>query len=114
MRNKILTIFLLAFVYSPFVLSAQNSVLTGMVIDADTKKPLADVMVSVIAENTGKETVMMTDSKGTFRIPHLEFGVYNVSFSADGYKTFTRNKIHLRLNSTIRLNAVLLPVMKEN
>jgi hypothetical protein len=103
---------LLAVVLRATPASAQatgSGVLTGTVRDAAEKRPLADVIVTATSPDLQGEQVVITDGAGFFRIPDLPAGVYTVRFEKDGYRAATRERIGLRTDSTLRVNAELLP-----
>lgn len=83
--------------------------LVGTVVDASSKKPVADVVVTVTSPNLQSEQVVVTDATGTFRVPDLPPGEYVLRLEKEAYKPFSRDAIGLRADSTIRLNAQLLP-----
>ena len=83
--------------------------LIGTVTDAANKEPLPDVtVVATSAALQGPQTVL-TDSSGHFRVPNLPPGDYSLSFDLEGYKPYGRGSITVRADSTIRLNAQMLP-----
>jgi outer membrane receptor protein involved in Fe transport len=85
------------------------AVLTGTVVDAATKTPVADVVVTVTSPNLQGEQMVVTDSSGLFRIPSLPPGVYTLRLEKEQYRPFSRDAITLRSDTTIRQDAQLLP-----
>jgi outer membrane receptor protein involved in Fe transport len=85
------------------------AVLTGTVTDASTKKPLADVVVTATSPGLQGEQVVVTDAAGFFRIPALPSGTYSLRFEIDEFHPWARDGIALRADSTLRVNAELLP-----
>ncbi|HEY2517394.1 MAG TPA: TonB-dependent receptor, partial [Polyangiaceae bacterium] len=83
--------------------------LTGTVADAEAKKPAADVVVTLTSPSLQGEQVVVTDSAGFYRVPDLPPGRYAVQFEKDGFKPYSRDGVELRGDSTLRLNAELLP-----
>lgn len=73
---------LLALVAAPPAL-AQDGVLTGTVLDADTGEPLP--LANVVIEETGQGT--STEPDGTYRMTDLEPGTYTVVASYVGYQS---------------------------
>ena len=68
----------------PISLMAQNvGTLTGKVTD-NAGKPVANAKVSAKSAATGESTNVVTDANGTYTIPGLVSGDYDVSASADG------------------------------
>jgi hypothetical protein len=86
-----------------------TAVLTGTVIDSATKKPLGDVVVTVTSPALQGEQTVVTDKSGSYRIPNLPPGAYTLRLDADAYRPYSRGNIALRVDSTIRVNAELLP-----
>ena len=82
---------------------------TGTVLDAGEKKPAADVVVTLTSPSLQGEQVVVTDSAGFYRVPDLPPGVYTVQFEKDGFKPYSRDGVELRADSTLRLNAEILP-----
>lgn len=89
--------------------SGGAGVLTGVVLDAADKKPAKDVVVTATSPALQGEQVVVTDGSGFYRIPALPAGTYLLVFEKDGYKSFSRGGIALRTDTTLRVNAELLP-----
>lgn len=109
LRRSFLAALLLLIAFCSGTAAAQSSVIIGTVLDAITKQPLADVVVSATSPNLQGEQTVVTDSRGSYRIPQLPPGVYTLQFEADAHKPYTRSDIQLRLDRTIRVNVELLP-----
>ncbi|APR77795.1 Trehalose synthase [Minicystis rosea] len=56
----------------------------------------------------GEQTVV-TDKAGAYRIPNLPPGDYTLRLEGDSYKPYSRGGIALHVNTTIRVNAEMLP-----
>ncbi|HYO66818.1 MAG TPA: von Willebrand factor type A domain-containing protein [Archangium sp.] len=85
-----------------------ESVIIGTVSAADTKKPIADVVVTATSPNLMDEQVVVTDSDGNYRIPQLPPGVYTLRFDKESYRPFARTDIQVRLDRTVRVNVEML------
>lgn len=85
--------------------------LTGRVVDASSKKPLGDVVVTASSPSLQGEQTVLTDASGTFRIPTLPPGAYTLRFEADTFKPYERGGIELAGSVTLRADAELLPEM---
>jgi outer membrane receptor protein involved in Fe transport len=83
--------------------------LTGTVIDASSKQPVPDVVVTATSPNLQGEQMVVTDSAGVYRIPSLPPGTYTVRLEKEQYKPYTRDGIQLRSDTTLRVDAHLLP-----
>ncbi|MFY2560410.1 carboxypeptidase-like regulatory domain-containing protein [Corallococcus terminator] len=89
---------------------AQSSTIIGTVIDARSRQPVPDVVVTATSPNLQGEQTVATNAQGEYRIPQLPPGVYTLRFEKEEYKPFARtDDVQLRLNRTIRLNVELLP-----
>ncbi|WP_426749467.1 TonB-dependent receptor [Myxococcus sp. Y35] len=88
---------------------AQSSTIIGTVIDAQSRQPAADVVVTATSPNLQGEQVVVTDAQGNYRIPQLPPGDYTLRFEKEQFKPYARSAIQLRLNRTIRVNVELLP-----
>jgi outer membrane receptor protein involved in Fe transport len=84
-------------------------VLEGRVTDASSHQPLKDVVVTATSPAMQGEQTVVTDPSGTFRIPELPPGEYELRYEIDGYRAYTRNGIELRTGITLRVDADLLP-----
>jgi len=96
---------------SPSTLLAQQGagVLVGTVIDTSTKEPLVDVVVTATSPALQGEQTVVTDSSGLYRIPALPPGTYKLTLDKEKYKPYAREAILLRADTTLRVNAELLP-----
>ena len=88
---------------------AQSSTIIGTVINAQSRQPVANVVVTATSPNLQGEQTVVTDSQGNYRIAQLPPGVYTLRFEEEGYKPYARSDIQLRINRTIRVNVELLP-----
>ena len=86
-----------------------DSVILGTVVNAETKKPLPDVVVTVTSPKLQGEQVVATDAQGQYRIPQLPPGIYTLRFDKNSFQPFSRPEVQLRLDRTIRVNVELLP-----
>jgi len=85
------------------------AVLTGTVVDAANKAPVADVVVTVTSPNLQGEQMVVTDSTGLYRIPALPPGVYTIRAEKEQFKPYSNPSVTLRADTTIRVNVELLP-----
>jgi hypothetical protein len=86
-----------------------SSTMIGTVIDAQTRQPVPDVVVTATSPNLQGEQTVVTDAQGNYRIPGLPPGVYTMRFEREQFKPYARSDVQLRLNRTIRVNVELLP-----
>ncbi|HYO56146.1 TonB-dependent receptor [Archangium sp.] len=96
--------------WTPPALAQQGtSVLTGTVVDASNKQPAVDVVVTATSPSLQGEQIAVTDATGLYRLPQLPPGVYTLRFEKESFQPYSRGDITLRLNTTVRYNAELLP-----
>ncbi|MDI3287471.1 TonB-dependent receptor [Polyangium sp. 15x6] len=94
---------------APPAFAAGDAVLTGTIRDASTKKPLANVVVTVTSPALQGEQTVVTDAAGNYRVPQLPPGEYTIRLDGDRHKPFSRGGITLRTSSTLRANLELMP-----
>src|SRR5215472_4324268 len=100
----------LSLLFGPAALAqVSTSVLTGNVIDASTKAPVADVVVTATSPSLQGEQVVVTDGTGLYRVPQLPPGVYTLRFEKETYRPYSRTGIEVAADRTLRLNVELLP-----
>ena len=85
------------------------SVLTGTVIDASTRLPVADVVVTATSPALQGEQTVVTDRTGLYRIPQLPSGTYVLRFEKESYRPYVREGVETSASRTLRLNVELLP-----
>ncbi|QSQ28423.1 mucoidy inhibitor MuiA family protein [Pyxidicoccus parkwayensis] len=88
---------------------ARDSTIIGTVIDAQSRQPVPDVVVTATSPNLQGEQTVVTDAQGQYRIPFLPPGVYTLRFEKEQFRPYARADVQLRLNRTIRVNVELLP-----
>ena len=86
-----------------------TSVLTGNVVDASTRAPVADVVVTATSPSLQGEQVVVTDASGLYRVPQLPPGSYTLRFEKETYRPYSRTGIEVAADRTLRLNVELLP-----
>ena len=96
------------FIHSAFAQQGA-AVAIGKVTDASTKKPVPDVLVTLSSPSLQGEQAVVTDASGQYRIPALPSGEYTLRLDKESFKPYSRGKIVLRADSTIRVDAELLP-----
>ncbi|HZX40303.1 MAG TPA: carboxypeptidase-like regulatory domain-containing protein, partial [Myxococcaceae bacterium] len=85
------------------------AVLTGSVLDASTRQPVADVLVTATSPALQGEQAVVTDSTGLYRIPQLPSGTYALRFQKEGFRPYVQEGIEASASRTLRLNVELLP-----
>jgi len=109
-RNARSALFGLSLLFGSAALAqASVSVLTGNVVDAATKAPVGDVVVTATSPSMQGEQVVVTDGTGLYRIPQLPPGTYTLRFEKETFRPFSRTGIDVAADRTLRLNVELLP-----
>lgn len=90
---------------SPVFAQSNTGRLVGSVTDASGVIPGASV---VIKDNqTSKERTLTTSGEGTFSVPQLDVGLYTVTISSPGHKTFSAGDVKIDIGQEYSLNATL-------
>ncbi|MHA7628539.1 carboxypeptidase-like regulatory domain-containing protein [Corallococcus sp. M7] len=91
--------------------SAQSdSAIFGTVIDAVTRKPMGDVVISLTSPSLQKsEEVTVTDAQGNFRVRHLPPGRYTLRVEFMAYRMYQREDLQLREGRSLRAHVELVP-----
>jgi hypothetical protein len=97
----------LAAVVAPGIAQAQQGTgtINGTIVDDKSKKPLAEVIVTVTSPNLQGGQIIVSDESGYYRAPGLPIGVYSINFSKDGYFPNEQGGIEVRSDVTLRVNA---------
>ena len=105
-KLTVLAIFALLLSTSAFAQQVPTAKMEGKVVDS-TGAPLPGVaIVATSPKMVGKATAV-TDGEGAFRLFSLPSGLYEVTFSLQGFKTLIRKDIIVQLSQTIILNATM-------
>ncbi len=68
-----------------------SSTITGVAIDAATKNPIPDVVVTLRSPSLpGGELIEVTDATGVYTFPNLKAGSYQVSFETSAFRPFSK------------------------
>jgi hypothetical protein len=81
--------------------------LNGIVIHAESKKPLKDVSVTAILI-TKKEKIVLTDDDGSFAFDELKPGTYKFIFEKTGYKKITKEKVVIKTDEAFQMNIEMI------
>ena len=81
--------------------------IAGMVLQADTKKPLKDVNVTAYLL-TKKEKAVQTDEIGNYAFDELKPGTYRFIFEKAGFKKVTREKVVVKTDEAFQLNIEMI------
>ncbi len=101
---------ILAIVSAPAAALGQGTaVLTGTVLDTESKVPLPDAVVTVTSPSLQGAQTAVTDASGHYRIQSLPPGTYLIRIDKEAYRPFARPQVTLRIDTTIRYDGQLLP-----
>jgi uncharacterized surface anchored protein len=82
---------------------SKNTDIEGGVVNADTKKPLANVVITAYV-NSKKEKSITTNNNGAYNFDDLKPGTYKLVFEKSGYKKVTKEKVLIHSDEGCRLN----------
>ncbi|HEX6915326.1 MAG TPA: carboxypeptidase-like regulatory domain-containing protein [Chitinophagaceae bacterium] len=86
--------------------TTNGTCVSGTVLDANTKKPLAEVTVVAVHANNKTETVT-TNAQGQFRIVSLPQGTYTLRLSKEDYKN-EKKEVVLKPETSIRVTVEMV------
>lgn len=98
---------------APPAFAAGDAVLTGTVRDAATRKPLADVVVTVTSPAIQGERIVVTDASGTYRVPSLSPGEYTIRLDVEGHRPSSRGGLTLWAGSRFRADMELTELVPD-
>jgi outer membrane receptor protein involved in Fe transport len=85
------------------------SVIQGAVVDAVTRQPVKEAIVTVTSPAMQGEQTVLTDDSGFYRVPSLPGGQFSVRVDREGYDSYEQQRIQLRGEVTYRVNVYLVP-----
>ncbi|MCP3166342.1 mucoidy inhibitor MuiA family protein [Myxococcus qinghaiensis] len=86
-----------------------SGTLHGTVIDAQSRGPASDVVVTAISPALGEEDVVVTDARGDYRFTRLPPGNYTLRFERESFKPYVRTDVQLGPGRALRVPVELLP-----
>jgi hypothetical protein len=89
-----------------FAQMVPNAKMEGKIVD-DTGAPLPGVAVEATSPKLVGRATAVSAGDGTYRLFSLPSGVYEVTFTLQGFKTLVRKDIIIQLSQTISLNVTL-------
>jgi hypothetical protein len=107
-RDPRVVVFVLCVVWSGARADAQTTGATvaGRVVD-QTNLPLVGATVTATAPATGYTRSVATAADGTYTIPSLPVGVYDISAALNGFRTIDQKQIEVDVASTRRIDFTL-------
>ncbi len=77
--------------------------INGSVSDADSKKPVPGVTVSITGKGLDKKETLTTDASGNFRANSLVPGEVTIILEKKGYRTYRKEGVMIKEGSTLKL-----------
>lgn len=99
-----ISLVLVFFVNAKEIKSKGEPLVSGVVVDATSKKPIAEVTITAIHATTKAEHQISTDINGNFKILQLPNGNYKLKFEKNNYKSVEKNNIAIKQDNTTKLN----------
>lgn len=81
--------------------------MNGLILHAETKKPLKDVNVTAYL-STRKEKIVISNETGGFSFDELKPGTYKFVFEKTGFKKITKDKVVIKTDETVQLTIEML------
>ncbi|HLJ16235.1 MAG TPA: TonB-dependent receptor [Bryobacteraceae bacterium] len=100
--------YVICFIVGCGLLSAQTATITGEVTD-QTGGVVAQARVTATNTQTGTRTSIVSNSAGTYVIPFVQPGVYDLFVELPGFRKAVRSGIKLDVDQTARVDFVLQP-----
>jgi hypothetical protein len=89
-------------------------VIQGTVADANTKKPVQGVTVSISNPKGHEKKEFTTDALGNFKVPQLAVGEVIIILEKKGYKTFRREGVIIKEGASLKMNFDLINMRLED
>jgi len=95
---------MMLFAQVPFVRGqAANGTILGTVRDSSGAE-MPGVKITARSDETGAVRSVVTDSSGTYQIPSIPAGTYEVEAAANGFKTSVRKDISVTVGASVPVN----------
>lgn len=69
---------------------------TGTIIDAVTRRPMADVIVTARGIDSNSEIKVMSDETGQYRMQGLPAGTYSFKFQKENYRQVEKKPLQIK------------------
>jgi iron complex outermembrane receptor protein len=92
---------------TPPAATSAPGVIQGVVVDSETKKPVADVVVTA-RSGKGEETAV-TDANGKYRFENMADGGYTLYFESPAFQPNSLSSVALTPGTVLTFNVELLP-----
>lgn len=93
----------------PLTALAQAGIIKGKVVNADTKKGVAEVVVTASSPALPQSRIAVTDSAGQYSLTELPPGEYTVRFESPRFRVLSRSGINVRPGVPATFNVQLAP-----
>jgi len=93
-------------VFVPSTYADANGRIRGSVVDS-SGAAVVDATVKIVNVDTNLERTLTTTDVGTFDVPNLPPGIYNVIVTKSGFRTFKQSSIKLEVAATFAVTATL-------
>jgi hypothetical protein len=90
----------------PVFAQIDTGIISGKVTDP-SGAVIPGARLTITQTATNFESISQTDSDGVYRVPSLQPGLYRVSVTAPGFKTYTQDGIILRIGDDLGVNMKL-------
>lgn len=77
--------------------------INGFVSDADSKKAIQGVTVSITTGKGQEKKEFTTDASGNFKVPQMNPGEVTITLEKKGYKTYRKEGIVIREGVTLKI-----------
>lgn len=85
-------------------------ILEGTVVSAESRRRIADIVVTATSPSLDGELTAISDSNGDYRFDALPTGEYMLRFeSAGDYRSYSRGNLALLEDKAYRIDAELVP-----
>ena len=81
-----------------------DPLINGFVSDAESKKPVQGVTVSISGKGQDKKETLTTDASGNFKTNQLAPGEVTIILEKKGYRTYRKEGVMIKEGTTLRLN----------
>jgi hypothetical protein len=88
---------------------SSNGGIKGLVLDATTKRPIPDVIVTMTSPSLKGLQDVVTDKSGGYQCPGLPVGSYTASYNGGNYEPSAKHGLNIEAGKTIDVNVELVP-----
>jgi hypothetical protein len=112
-RIILLAVSLLGFVVAkacaddPGLGKGKKDEVNGVVVHAETKKPMKEVSVTAYSTSK-KEKIVVSDDYGNFAFDELKPGTYKFVFEKAGFKRITKEKVVIKTDESFQMNIEMI------